>query len=79
MTVNDKLEIVNPKTSPMTETSYYKWLERKAPADIHAIYTKRDYLKDMGFAVGIDKLNPDFIQTLKSIESFYFDRNLRNV
>jgi hypothetical protein len=76
--LNEQIALANPVDIPMIETDYYLWLTAKAPSDIHAVETKRDYLVDrFAFVVGESSINPKHLSTLKHIEDWYFDRVIR--
>ena len=63
---------------PIVETHYYNWLKCKNEKDIHSINTKREYLTDLGFIVGVNHLTDKNISLLKIIEQMYFEWECKN-
>lgn len=56
----------------ISTTHYYKWLTDAKKDNIHNIGTKTEYLEEMGFKVGVDKLGEISLRTLKAIEEVYY-------
>lgn len=57
-------------------THYFNWLNSQNLSDIHAIETKKTYLKSLGFQIGKDKISSKDLDTLRYIEQYYFRKNL---
>lgn len=62
----------------ISTTHYYKWLTDAKKDNIHNVGTKTEYLEEMGFKIGVDKLTEHSLRVLKSIEEVYF-RNITKV
>lgn len=56
----------------ISTTEYYKWLTEAKKDNIHNIGTKTEYLEELGFKVGVDKLTEKSLQMLKIIEQVYY-------
>ena len=59
----------------IVDTDYYKWLLRKQLKDINSITTKVEYLRELGFVVGVDRLTSEDVSTLGYIEKHYLKGN----
>lgn len=72
MSIDAKIQELNPSDVPMVDTDYYKWLNVNHTHNWHRIEDKRGYLIARGFIYGEDKLSEETIHRLKAIHSMHF-------
>jgi hypothetical protein len=77
MATNFIIKDRNNTNLPMEQTHYYNWLKNANLKDIHYVNTKKEYLTQEGFKIGVDSLNESDLSILKYIEQYFFNQNLK--
>lgn len=77
MATNFIIKDRNNTNIPMEQTHYYNWLKNANLTDVHYVDTKKEYLTQEGFKIGVDSLNESDLSILKYIEQYFFNQNLK--
>lgn len=67
---------LNPRDIPMVQCHAYKWLN-DGGYSFNRIQSKRNYLRSLGFRVGIDCIDEEAISLLNLLISFVFNMKYR--